>query len=135
VPRNPFGRYLNISAEVAEVPGGIRIQSLLLGSLPVPGAVADALARLAHSWLRRDEPMPPGRRILAGISTRTRPLDYHWRPELLARLNAKRRTANRAGNQARVLAYEQLMPCCATARQHRTLVKSRRCFALRRRGR
>jgi len=33
VPANPFGRYLNISAEVSEVPGGIRSQGLQLGSL------------------------------------------------------------------------------------------------------
>jgi len=45
VPPNPFGRYLNLTAEVAEVPGGIRIQSLQLGSLPLPGALADWAAR------------------------------------------------------------------------------------------
>jgi len=55
VPPNPFGRYLNLTAEVAEVPGGIRIQSLQLGSLPLPGALADWAARQAHRWLRRDK--------------------------------------------------------------------------------
>ena len=55
VPANPFGRYLNITAEVAEVPGGIRIQSLQLGSLPLPGSLADWTARRLHTLLRRDD--------------------------------------------------------------------------------
>src|SRR5512139_2001484 len=88
VPRNPFGRYLNLTAEVAEAPGGIRIQHLQLGSLPLPGVLADGMARLAHRWLRRDETYA----TLADAFSRVNfaenqaTLDYHWRPELLTRL-------------------------------------------------
>jgi len=91
VPPNPFGRYLNITAEVADVPGGIRIQSLQLGSLPLPGALADWTARLAHHWLRRDKTYS----ALADAFTRVRfdenqaTLDYRWRPELLTRIERK----------------------------------------------
>ena len=40
-PRNPFGRYLNVTAELTEAPGGVRLNSLQLGSLTLPGALAD----------------------------------------------------------------------------------------------
>ena len=91
VPRNPFGRYLNISAEVAEVPGGIRIRSLLLGSLPVPGAVADAMARLVHSWLRRDETYASLADAFSQVNfdENQATLDYRWHPILLTQLERK----------------------------------------------
>jgi len=112
VPRNPFGRYLNISAEVAEVPGGIRIQSLLLGSLPVPGAVADALARLAHSWLRRDETYANLADAFSQVNfdENQATLDYRWHPILLTQLERKSADLLIAPEeQARMLVYaEQL---------------------------
>jgi hypothetical protein len=91
VPRNPFGRYLNLTAEVAEAPGGIRIQHLQLGSLPLPGALANGMAHLAHRWLRRDETYA----TLADAFSRVNfdenqaTLDYRWRPELLTQLERK----------------------------------------------
>ncbi|MGB9128748.1 MAG: hypothetical protein WCB97_03795 [Thiobacillus sp.] len=91
VPANPFGRYLNISAEVAEVPGGIRIQSLQLGSLPVPGAVADAMARLAHNWLRHDETYASLADAFSQVNfdENQATLDYRWHPILLTQLERK----------------------------------------------
>jgi hypothetical protein len=91
VPRNPFGRYLNVTADVAEVPDGIRIQSLQLGSLPIPGALADWAARLAHRWLRHDEAYA----ALADAFSRVNfdenqaTLDYRWHPKLLTQLERK----------------------------------------------
>jgi len=112
VPRNPFGRYLNISAEVAEVPGGIRIQSLLLGSLPVPGAVADAMARLVHSWLRRDETYASLADAFSQVSfdENQATLDYRWHPSLLTQLERKSADLLIAPeDQTRMLVYaEQL---------------------------
>ncbi|HWR76395.1 MAG TPA: hypothetical protein VN283_04195 [Thiobacillus sp.] len=109
---NPFGRYLNLTADVAEVPGGIRIQSLQLGSLPVPGALADGIAHLAHRRLRRDETYAS----LADAFSRMRfdenqaTLDYRWHPELLTRLERKSAELLIAPeDQARLLVYaEQL---------------------------
>jgi hypothetical protein len=108
VPPNPFGRYLNITAEVAEVPGGIRIQSLQLGSLPLPGMLADWTARLAHHWLRRDKTYA----ALADAFSQVRfdenqaTLDYRWRPELLTRIERKSAELLIAPeDQARMLAY------------------------------
>lgn len=90
-PDNPFGRYLNMTAEVVEAPGGIRIQSLQLGSLPLPGVLADGMARLAHRWLRRDETYATLADAVSRIDfdENQATLDYRWRPELLARIERK----------------------------------------------
>lgn len=112
VPRNPFGRYLNLTADVADVPGGIRIRSLQLGSLPLPGALADGIARLAHRWLRRDETYAS----LADAFSRVNfdenqaTLDYRWHPELLTQMERKSAELLIAPeDQARMLVYaEQL---------------------------
>ena len=91
VPPNPFGRYLNITAEVADVPDGIRIQSLQLGSLPLPGVLADWIARQAHRWLRHDKTYA----TLADAFTQVHfdengaTLDYRWHPDLLTRIERK----------------------------------------------
>ncbi len=105
---NPFGRYLNITAGVAGGPDGIRIQGLQLGSLPLPGTLADWTARMAHRWLRRD----PTYAALADAFIRVSfdenqaTLDYRWRPELLTRIERKSAELLIAPeDQARMLAY------------------------------
>lgn len=110
VPANPFGRFLNISADVVEAPGGIRIQSLQLGSLPLPGALADWLARRLHQRLRHDETYA----TLADAFSRVNfdenqaTLDYRWRPELLTRLERKSADLLIAPeDQSRLLAHAQ----------------------------
>lgn len=91
VPANPFGRYLNVRAEVADVADGIRIRSLSLGSLPLPGFVADALARLAHRRLLRDDTYATLAAAFARINfdENQATLDYRWQPQLLTRLERK----------------------------------------------
>jgi hypothetical protein len=112
VPANPFGGYLNLTAEVAEVPGGIQIQSLHLGSLPLPGALADWIAHLAHRWLRRDETYAALADAFSQVSfdENQATLDYRWHPELLTRVERKSAELLIAPeDQARMLAYaEQL---------------------------
>ena len=110
VPSNPFGRYLNLTAEVAEVPGGVRIESMQLGSLPLPGTLADKAARLAHYWLRRDETYAS----LADAFSQVRfdeneaALDYRWHPVLLTQMERKSAELLIAPeDQARMLAYAE----------------------------
>jgi hypothetical protein len=110
VPANPLGRYLNISAEVAEVPGGIRIQSLQLGSLPVPGVVANAIAHLVHSWLRRDETYASLADAFSQVNfdENQATLDYRWHPILLTQLERKSADLLIAPeDQARMLVYAE----------------------------
>lgn len=108
VPATPFGRYLNLTAEVAEAPDGLRIQRLYLGSLPLPGVLANGLAHLAHRWLRRD----PTYATLTDAVTRVNfgenqaTLDYRWQPQLLTRLERKSAALLIAPeDQALMLAY------------------------------
>ena len=112
VPPNPFGRYLNLTADVADVPGGVRIQSLRLGSLPLPGVLADGAARLAHHWLRRDETYASLADAFSQVNfdENQATLDYRWHPELLTQIERKSAELLIAPeDQARMLAYaEQL---------------------------
>lgn len=110
MPRNPFGRYLNLTADVADVPGGVRIQHLQLGSLPVPGALADGFARLTHRWLLRDETYA----ALAGAFSRVNfdenqaTLDYRWHPVLMTQIERKSAELLIAPeDQARMLVYAE----------------------------
>ncbi|WP_324780575.1 hypothetical protein [Thiobacillus sedimenti] len=106
----PFGRYLNLTAEVVEVPGGVRIDSLQLGSLPLPGALADWTARLAHRWLRRDPTYAAlsDAVVRIGFGENQATLDYRWQPELLTRIERKSAELLIApDDQARMLAYAE----------------------------
>ena len=108
VPPNPFGHYLNITAEVADVPGGIQIKSLQLGSLPLPGALANWTARLAHYWLRRDKTYATLADAFSRVSLdeNQATLDYRWHPELLTQIERKSAELLIAPeDQARMLVY------------------------------
>jgi hypothetical protein len=108
VPPNPFGHYLNITAEIAEVPGGIQIKSLQLGSLPLPGALADWMARQTHRWLRRDKTYATLADAFSQVNfdENQATLDYRWHPELLTRIERKSAELLIAPeDQARMLIY------------------------------
>lgn len=91
VPDTPFGHYLNVTADLADTPAGMRIERMQLGSLPIPGALADWGMRQVHRWMRRDATYA----ALADAFTRVNfdenqaTLDYRWRPELLTQLERK----------------------------------------------
>jgi len=112
VPNNPFGRYLNITAELADVPGGIRIHSLQLGSLPLPGVLADWVARQTHRRLRHDKTYATLADAFSQVhfNESEATLDYRWHPDLLTRIERKSAALLIAPeDQARMLAYaEQL---------------------------
>jgi len=125
VPRNPFGRYLNLTAEVAEVPGGIRIQGLQLGSLPLPGALADGMARLAHRWLRRDKTYATLADAFSQVSfdENQATLDYRWHPELLTQLERKSAELLIAPeDQARMLVYAEQLDALLKRHPHGSTV-------------
>jgi hypothetical protein len=125
VPPNPFGGYLNLTAEVAEVPSGIQIQSLQLGSLPLPGALADWTARLAHRWLRRDETYAALADAFSQVSfdENQATLDYRWHPELLTRVERKSAELLIAPeDQARMLAYAEQLDALLKQQPHGSTV-------------
>ena len=125
VPANPYGNYLNVTAEVAEVPGGVRIQRLRLGSLPLPGFLADWTAHLVHRWLRRDETYATLADAFARVSfgENQATLDYRWRPNLLAQV--ERKSADLLidpDDQARMLAYAGRLDALLKPHAHGSLV-------------
>ena len=125
VPSSPFGRYLNLTAEVAEVPDGIRIQSLQLGSLPLPGALADGIARLAHRWLRRDGTYASLANAFSQVDfgENQATLDYRWHPELLTQLERKSAELLIAPeDQARMLAYAEKLDALLKSHPHGSTV-------------
>jgi hypothetical protein len=91
VPSNPFGKYLNLTAVMADAPDGMRIESLQIGDLPIPATLADWGMRLVHRLLRRDATYAAladaFARVHFGENQAT--LDYRWRPELLTHIERK----------------------------------------------
>ncbi len=125
VPSNPFGRYLNLTAEVADTTGGIRIQSLQLGSLPLPGALADGIARLAHRLLRRDETYATLADAFHQVNfdENQATLDYRWHPELLIQLERKSAELLIAPeDQVRMLAYAEQLDAILKRHPHGSTV-------------
>ncbi|MFO7541226.1 MAG: hypothetical protein R6W97_00255 [Thiobacillus sp.] len=125
VPSNPFGRYLNITADVTGLPDGIQVKSLLLGNLPLPGALADWTAHLVHRWLRRD----PTYATLADAFTRVHfdenqaTLDYRWHPDLLTQIERKSAELLIAPeDQARLLAYTERLNTLIKRHPHGSVV-------------
>ncbi|OYW37035.1 MAG: hypothetical protein B7Z35_11020 [Hydrogenophilales bacterium 12-61-10] len=112
VPANPFGRYLNVTAEVAEAPDGIQIQSLQLGSLPLPGALANWIARRFHHRLLQDKTYAAMTDAFSRVdfAENQATLDYRWHPTLLTQLERKSvELLIPPEDQARMLVYaEQL---------------------------
>lgn len=108
VPPNPFGRYLNLTTDVTEAPGGIRIRNLRLGDLPLPDALANWSARLAHQWLRRDKTYATLADAFSQVTfdENQATLDYRWHPELLTQIERKSAELLIAPeDQARMVAY------------------------------
>jgi hypothetical protein len=125
VPPNPFGRYLNLTADVADIPGGIRIQSLQLGSLPLPGALADGIARLTHHWLRRDGTYASLADAFSQVNfdENLATLDYRWHPELLTQLERKSAELLIApDDQARMLTYAEKLDALLKSHPHGSTV-------------
>lgn len=121
VPPNPYGEFLNVTAEVAEAPNGVRIVGLRLGSLPLPGFLADWTARQAHRWLRRDETYATLADAFSQVSFEENhaTLDYRWEPELLTQLERKSADLLIAPeDQARMLAYAERLDSLLKPRPH-----------------
>ena len=88
---NPFGRYLNILAEVEEDDGKLGLASLRVGDVPFPSWLAAGAAWLAQTLLRRDEVYASLADAVHSIrlSENELMLDYRWQPELLTRLERR----------------------------------------------
>ncbi|HYP67028.1 MAG TPA: hypothetical protein VEP67_02120 [Thiobacillaceae bacterium] len=88
---NPFGRYMNILADIEEEDGKLRLISLRVGDVPFPSWLARGAARLAQTLLKRDDVYASLADAVTHISLSENQLvlDYRWQPELLTRLERR----------------------------------------------
>jgi len=112
VPENPLGRYFNVRVNLVQVPGGIEVGELLVGSLRIPGFFTASLVGLIRRALAGDGTFEA---VLASINGFRVTADrlamvYQWRPELLDRVNAGGRSALvGAADRERLLAYSEVI--------------------------
>lgn len=117
---NPLGRYLNIQALIEEEDGVLKLESLKAGDVPFPAWLAKGAAWAGLKLLRRDEAYAALADAITRVSLGENQLemDYHWRPELLARL--ERESASLLVSDAdreRLLAYADFI--AREIRKHR----------------
>jgi hypothetical protein len=109
---NPFGRYLNVLAEIEEQDGKLRLASLRVGNVPFPSWLAEGAAWLVQALLKRDDVYASLAEAVNRISLSENQLvlDYRWQPELLTRL--ERRSVSLLVSEAdreRLLDYADLI--------------------------
>lgn len=90
-PANPFGTYLNFSAEFANHSGMPQLSAMQAGSLPLPSLLGRGVLAVARIWLNRDPAYVALMKSIQSIRVMENRLvlDYHWKPELLTLLERK----------------------------------------------
>lgn len=107
LPPNPFGDYLNIQAVLRETPGTPQLETLTLGRLTVPPAIADRLLRFGLSRLQ-DNPLAVAEAAAdsiqhVGVRNGVLSVQFVWNDALPAQLQAALVPAD---VQARLQAYQ-----------------------------
>nr|WP_315202741.1 hypothetical protein [uncultured Albidiferax sp.] len=92
LPPNPFGDYLNIQAVLRETPGTPQLETLTLGRLTVPPAIADRLLRFGLSRLQ-DNPLAVAEAAAdsiqhVGVRNGVLSVQFVWNDALPAQLQA-----------------------------------------------
>lgn len=96
LPKNPFGKYLNIQATLNQSESTLSLAGLRIGAITIPGRSLNFLTAVLHTALKR---FPDYREIAEGIHTiksihlRENSLSatYIWRPEVVTRLKQQGR--------------------------------------------
>ncbi|OAI11757.1 hypothetical protein A1507_19710 [Methylomonas koyamae] len=84
LPANPFGGYLNLRLQLRQKIGLPLIDSVRLGSLPIPGPLAELALKAALDWL----PLPVDLKLVAGFVQHVQFLPqratvyYRWQADL-----------------------------------------------------
>ncbi|MEW6132519.1 MAG: hypothetical protein AB1591_05050 [Pseudomonadota bacterium] len=112
VPRNPFGEYLNFSAELSQQESVLVPARMQAGSLPLPAFLARGVLWVAQRWLRQDPDYLALLESMQGVrlSENHLSLDYQWRPELLTLMERKgAEVLVGAEEKQRLLAYAEFV--------------------------
>lgn len=88
LPQNPVGAYLNIDAELVETDGLPRFEHLRLGSLGIPGGLADWLLGRAVAATSSSEDYHVLTEVVKNVSVADGKLEvtYEWQKDLPAKL-------------------------------------------------
>ncbi len=108
LPRNPFGRYLNFSAEFTQRDNKLELSGMQAGSLPMPPFLGRGVLWLAQGWLRQDPAYTTLMEAVQeiGVAENRLMLNYRWRPELLTVMERKgAEVLVGAEEKARLLVY------------------------------
>ena len=91
IPPNPFGEYLNFSAELVQHDRKLELSDVQAGSLPLPSFLGHGVLWVAERWLRQDPAYTALIDAMEGVSVSENhlSLDYRWRPELLTLVERK----------------------------------------------
>ena len=91
VPENPFGEYLNFTAELSQQDRNLVLSGMQAGSLPLPSFLGRGALWMAQRWLRQDPAYMALIEAMQGIRVAENhlSLDFHWRPELLTLVERK----------------------------------------------
>ena len=112
VPANPFGAYLNFSAEFISQDGMPTLVAMQAGSLPLPSFLGRGVMLLAQIWLKRDPAYVALMHSIQSIRVMENRLvmDYRWKPELLTLLERKgAEVLVGADEKQRLLAYASVV--------------------------
>ncbi len=90
---NPLGNYLNVQIAVSQFGNELVIEELQIGALPVPGRIADFVARLIHGQLRRIPEYAAALEAINGFSLSPGQVNvvYQWQPDLVDQISARGR--------------------------------------------
>lgn len=105
---NPLGDYLNVSVGLSRWSDRLVVDNLRIGSLTVPGRIADFVARNAHGQLQRFPEYAAAVDAINGFSISPGQLNvvYQWQPELADQLSERgRNLLIPADEQERLLAH------------------------------
>lgn len=91
VRQNPFGNYLNFSADLSNEENRLAITKIRLGSLPLPAFLGRGVWWVAQNWLQQDASLSTLLNAVQRVDMHEDrlSLDYLWHPKLLTMLERK----------------------------------------------
>lgn len=91
VRQNPFGNYLNFSADLSNEENRLAITRMRVGSLPLPAFLGRGVWWIAQNWLQRDAALATLLQAIQRVHMHEDrlSLDYQWHPKLLTMLERK----------------------------------------------
>jgi hypothetical protein len=91
VRKNPFGHYLNFSADLSNEENRLTITRMRLGGLPLPAFLGRGVWWIAQNWLQQDASLATLLNAVQRVDMHEDrlSLDYQWHPKLLTMLERK----------------------------------------------